>query len=274
MTLLIVSFFAWILTVLAPCVLPILPIILGAWIDNNHKSRPYIIILSLSISIIIFSLLLKATTIFIWVDIKYLTILSWWIIFIFWIFTLFPDLWKNFSTRIWFTWKSNEKLWKHWQKKWIIWSILIWFSLWPVFSSCSPTYAVILAVILPVSFLTWLLNLFAYSLWLAFVLLLIVFLEQKIVKKLKFVSDPKWWFKKVLGVLFILVWLAIIFWIDKKIETSILKSWYFWALDFEQSILDKVEIEKSIEPSSSKEKQDSNLTSSFIWDKKEQKKIF
>ncbi|USN58208.1 MAG: hypothetical protein H6767_08005 [Candidatus Peribacteria bacterium] len=41
-------------------------------------------------------------------------------------------------------------------------SILVGISLGPVFSSCSPTYAIILAVILPTSFLFGLVNLFAY----------------------------------------------------------------------------------------------------------------
>jgi len=54
------------LTILAPCVLPLLPVILGASVeDSKDKWRPYIIIAALSVSIIIFSLLLKATTLFI-----------------------------------------------------------------------------------------------------------------------------------------------------------------------------------------------------------------
>ena len=69
MTLLIVSFLAWVLTILAPCVLPLLPVILWASVSEaENKSRPYIIIASLWFSIILFSLLLKASTVFIWID--------------------------------------------------------------------------------------------------------------------------------------------------------------------------------------------------------------
>jgi len=242
MTILIVSFLAWVLTVLAPCVLPLLPIILWASVeDNKDKYRPYIIIFSLSISIIIFSLLLKATTLLIWFDKSILTTFSWAIILFFWIITIFPDLWKKFSTKIWFAWKSNEWLWKSSQKSGFLGSILIWFSLWPVFSSCSPTYAIILAVILPVSFVFGLINLVAYVVWLAVVLLAIALLWQKFASKLRWISDPKSTFKKVLWVIFLIVWLAIITWFDKKIETSLIEKWFVWWGWFEQIFLDKVQ---------------------------------
>lgn len=241
MSILIVSFLAWVLTVLAPCVLPLLPIILWASVENNKdKFRPYIIILSLSFSIIVFSLLLKASTILIGFDQKILTYISGIIIIFFWIITIFPDVWKNISGKIWFAGKSNEWLAKSGQKKWIIWTILVWFSLWPVFSSCSPTYAIILATILPVSFFFGLLNLIAYVFWLAIMLLAIAILWQKFTKKLRGISEPKSKFKKILWVIFLLVWLAIFTWFDKKIEGKILDSWYFWLTEIEESLLKKI----------------------------------
>lgn len=241
MWLLILSFFAGVLTILAPCVLPLLPVILWASIDDERdKWRPYIIILSLSISIIIFSLLLKASTILIWVDPIVWKIFSWGILVWFWIITLFPNLWKNISYKIWFSTKSNEQLSKSAHKKWFLWSILVGLSLWPVFSSCSPTYGVILAVILPTSFFVWMLNLFAYVVWLAIMLLIIAILWQKFVGKLKWVSNPNGNFKKILWVIFVLVWIAIISGFDKVIETKVIESWYLDLSGFEQSILDKV----------------------------------
>ena len=244
MTLLIVSFLAWVLTILAPCVLPLLPVILGASAtDSAYKYRPYIIIASLWISIVIFSILLKASTVLIWVDPIVWKMFSWVILITFWIITMFPNLWKNFSSKLWLSDKSNQKLWESAQKKWIIWSIMVWLSLWPVFSSCSPTYAIILAVILPISFFTGLLNLFAYVLWLWVMLLLIALLWQKFISKAKWASDPNWFFKKVLAVIFILVWLAIITWYDKVIESAVLDSWYFDVTEIEQKILDNAWIE-------------------------------
>lgn len=246
MSLLIVSFLAWVLTILAPCVLPLLPIILWSSIeDSKNKSRPYIIIVSLSLSIILFTLLLKASTIFIWVDPIYWKLFSWIILILFWVITIFPKLWMTISTKLSFWDKSSQNLNTSSKKKGILWTILVWFSLWPVFSSCSPTYAIILAVILPVSFITWLLNLFAYVLWLASVLLLISILWQKFISKMKWASSEKGLFKKILWVLFLLVWIAIISWYDKIIEAKIISSWYFEnVLNIEQSIIDKSWIEK------------------------------
>lgn len=245
MTLLIVSFLAWILTILAPCVLPLLPVILWAWaVDTEDKKRPYVIILSLSISIIIFSLLLKASTIFIWVDPIIWKLFSWMILILFWIITIFPNLWKNISMKLWFSEKSNENLWKSAKKKWIFWSIMVWMSLWPVFSSCSPTYAIILAIILPISFFTGLLNLFFYVLWLWLVLLLISLLWQKFISKVKYISSPDWKFKKFLWILFLAIWISIITWFDKNIEAKILNSWYFDVTQLEQNILDKADIKQ------------------------------
>lgn len=244
MTLLIVSFLAWILTILAPCVLPLLPVILWAsTTESEDKYRPYIIISSLIFSIIIFSLILKASTIFIWIDAIVWKLFSWIILILFWIITIFPNLWKNISTKLWFSSKSNENLSKSASKKGLFGSIMIWISLWPVFSSCSPTYAIILAVILPVSFFVWLLNLFAYSIWLWIMLLLISILWQKFISKMKWASSPNSIFKKILWVLFLLIWLAIITWYDKVIEIAVLDSWYFDVTGIEQKILDRVEID-------------------------------
>jgi len=244
MTLLIVSFLAWILTILAPCVLPLLPVILWAGAaDTENKWKPYIIITSLWFSIIIFSLLLKASTIFIWVDPIVWKLFSWIILILFWAITIFPNLWKDISTKLWFSNKSNQNLWKSAEKKGIIWSVMVWLSLWPVFSSCSPTYAVILAIILPISFLTGLLNLFAYVLWLGLILLLIALLGQKFISKMKWASLPNWKFKKILWILFLVIWFAIISGYDKVVEAKILDSGYFDVTVIEQKILDKVEIE-------------------------------
>ena len=64
----LISFFSGILTVLAPCVLPLLPVILGGGLAGQSKKRPYVIIASLILSLLLFTLLLKASTVLIDVD--------------------------------------------------------------------------------------------------------------------------------------------------------------------------------------------------------------
>lgn len=241
MDFLLLSFFAGILTILAPCVLPLLPVILGVSASEaNDKSRPYIIIVALAISILVFTLLLKATTYFIGTPEKYLTIASGIIIIFFWIITLFPDLWKKISGK--FSSKANENLIKSANKKWVKGSVLVGIALWPVFSSCSPTYGLILAQVLPISIFAWVTNLLAYILGLSLVMLLVVVLGQKFISKMKWASDPNGLFKKILWVLFILIWLAIAFGIDKDIETYILEQWYYGAGSLEEKFLDDINI--------------------------------
>ena len=69
--LLLVSFVAGVLTIAAPCVLPLLPVIVGGSIVRTDSDaavatrqwfRPVVIAVGLVVSIIVFTLALKATT--------------------------------------------------------------------------------------------------------------------------------------------------------------------------------------------------------------------
>lgn len=240
MLILITSFFAGIMTILAPCVLPLLPIILAWSIEENNKKWPYIIIASLAISVIFFSILLKSTTLLINVPVRFWAMFSGWLIIWLWIITLFPDIWKKISIKMWFENKSNEALHKSTLQLWLKKDILTGFALWPVFSSCSPTYALILAIILPSSFIFWLINLIMYALWLSIMLLIIAIFWQKAVSKVKFLANPKSSFKKILALVFILVWLTIFTWFDKEIETFLIWNGYFFDLsNIENWLLEK-----------------------------------
>ena len=80
----------------------------------------------------------------------------------------------------------------------------------------------------------------SYTIWLAVILLAIALLGQKFVAKLKFASDPNGIFKKVLWVLFLVVWIAILTGLDKQFEAYLIADlWWFGALDFEQGIIEK-----------------------------------
>lgn len=122
--------------------------------------------------------------------------------------------------------------------------VFMGFALGPVFSSCSPTYALILAIVLPAWFLFWFISLISYTLWLATILFAIAIFGQKLVKKLKWVSDPNSRFKKVLWVIFVLVGIAIITWYDKKIEAAVLDAGFLNTTIFEQSIIDELDLDE------------------------------
>lgn len=114
--------------------------------------------------------------------------------------------------------------------------IMLGAALGPVFNSCSPTYALIVAVILPSSFITGVGYLAAYSIGLGLILLLISVFGRVLVNKLKWASNPHGVFQKVVGVIFICVGVVVILGIDKQIQTYVLDNgWYDPIMKIEQS---------------------------------------
>jgi len=123
-----------------------------------------VIIGSLGISIIIFSLLLKASTILIDVPASFWKTFSGGMIITLGIITIFPNLWKSVTTEFKLSDNSNKLLAESQGKKGMMKYIFMGFALGPVFSSCSPTYALILAIVLPAGFVFGFLALISYTL--------------------------------------------------------------------------------------------------------------
>ena len=239
MFLLLVVFISGVLTVLAPCVLPILPIIIGGSLGGERRRNPLIITTSLAISIVAFTLLLKASTVLINIPQSFWSIISGVIITLLGILSLFPDLWTRASQAMKLGGTSEEWLAKSANKKTWVGDVLIGASLGPVFSACSPVYFFILASILPVSFASGVVYLSVYALGLSLILLLIAYLGQKFVKKVTWAADPKGWFKRGLGILFILVGLFIMTGTDKKVQTYLLEKGLFDVTKVEIQLLQK-----------------------------------
>jgi len=238
MTLLLISFVAGLLTVLAPCVLPLLPVIIGSSVGARSKATPYIVIGSLALSILVFTYLLKASTAFIDIPPYVWGYLSGGILFGFGLTLLFPTLWEHLP----FVSKggvgANKLLGVGYQKKSIWGDVLMGAALGPVFSTCSPTYFVILATVLPASFLLGTVYLLAYLLGLVIVLILIALLGQRITARLSGASDSRGWFKRALGALFILLGILIVTGNDKRVESWVLDRGIFdGVLKLEQGLL-------------------------------------
>lgn len=133
--------------------------------------------------------------------------------------------------------KSNALLGSSFQKSGYSKDILIGASLGPVFSSCSPTYALIVATVLPRSFGEGLVYLVAYILGLSLILLLIAVFGNRLTQKLGVLSNPNGWFKKTVGILFIVVGFAVIFGLDKDLQSYILENGLYDPIsNIEQSL--------------------------------------
>ncbi len=240
MTLLFISFFAGVLTVLAPCVLPLLPIIVGGSVTGeSSKKKALTITASLGLSVILFTLTLKASTIFIDIPPNVWKYISGGILVAFGLVTFFPTLWEKIPGVHKLTQRSNKALASGHKKSGFIGDIIIGASLGPVFSTCSPTYFIVLATVLPAQPILGFIYLLAYAAGLSIMLLLIALLGQKLTKKLGFAADSNGWFKKGLAIIFFLVGIAILTGFDKKVETAILDAGFFDVTQIEQKLLEQ-----------------------------------
>ncbi len=234
MPIIFASFLAGMLTVLAPCILPLLPVIVGGAAtrgdgNSRHYSwrRPLTIAAGLAISVIIFSLILKATTALLGVPPAVWQIISGVIVIGFGAALLKPSWWEAINLKIGLQNKANQLNSKFLFKNSSAGDFLLGASLGPIFNSCSPTYALIIAAILPGSFIEGLVYLAAYAAGLALMLLLVAGFGLRLTSKLGWANKPGGTFSKVIGVVFILVGLAVITGLDKDAQTFILnQSWY------------------------------------------------
>lgn len=223
LTIILISFFSWILTVLAPCVLPLLPVILWGSLAGKSKKRPYIIIASLIVSLFLFTIILKASTILIDIDPSFWEYFAGWLLVLFSITLIFPRVWTKLMHITGIERFSQNSLESANQREWIGWPIALGAALWPVFSSCNPTYTILLATILPASITQGLIGLLSYFIGLWIILLLIVHFGRSIIGRFAFFSNPNGIFRKVLGIIILIVWILVLTGYIKKIETYIIE---------------------------------------------------
>jgi cytochrome c biogenesis protein CcdA/thiol-disulfide isomerase/thioredoxin len=224
MFLLFGSFIAGILTVLAPCVLPLLPVIIGGSVtgDTKDRRRPLIISVSLAISLVIFTVLLKATTLLINIPPTSFTYISGAILILLGAATLVPGVYARIIGGLGVEASSQKALSKGYNnKRPILGPIITGAALGPVFSSCSPVYAYILATVLPANFAQAMAYIVSYVLGLSVFLLIIGYYGQGFIGKIKFAANPKGWFQRTIAIIFILVGLSIITGFNVKFQTFV-----------------------------------------------------
>ena len=220
------SIIAGILTVLSPCVLPLLPVIIGGIDAKKSFWRPLAIIVSLGVSVLVFTLLLKASTVLIGIPVQVWQSISGVIVLLFGVFTLKPQYWDYLATKSKLKTKSQRALGSNLARQGLVGYCSVGFSLGLVFSSCSPTYGLIVAVILPAQFGVGLVYLLCYILGLMLVLGLVAVLGQNLISRLSFINR----LKTGIGILLIVVGVAIMTGYDKKFEA--------WLID--QGVYDSI----------------------------------
>ncbi|HUD11250.1 MAG TPA: redoxin family protein [Candidatus Saccharimonadia bacterium] len=238
MILLLISLLAGALTVLAPCVLPLLPIIVSGSLNGQpaNKSRPYVIAVSLAASIIAFTLLLKVSTVLVNLSPDVLTTFSGGLLVALGLVTIFPEAWELVVIKVGFEVASQRFLGAGQRNRSrFLGPILIGIALGPVFSSCSPTYAFILASILPKSFASGLIYLVTYVIGLVLALLAVALVGRKFISRFRWAVDTHSVFRRCTGVLFVVIGLVILFGREVPVET-----WVANHLPFDETKIEQV----------------------------------
>lgn len=238
---LLVAFLAGLLTVLAPCILPLLPVVIGASESGARgiSLRAVTVIGALSFSVIVFTFLLKASTLLIAIPQVWWTWFSGAVIILVGVAMVFPDLWARVPFIAHMSRASNKALGAGYQKKNVAGDAAIGIALGPVFTTCSPTYLFIIATVLPATFGTGALYLLSFTLGLALSLLAVAYFGQQLVSVFVGRERQTGTLKKAFGVLIVLVGLAIFTGYDKKIETWILDAGYGATINFEQRLIEQ-----------------------------------
>lgn len=236
-----ISVLAGVFTVLAPCILPLLPVVIGASEEGQTgvSKRALTVIGALSLSVIAFTLLLKASTLLIDIPTVFWSWFSGVVLVLVGMAIVWPTLWAKVPLVNKLSLVSNKAVGSGYQKKNYKGDILIGFALGPVFTTCSPTYLFIIATVLPAAFLPGVIYLLGFTIGLATSLLLIAYFGQRIVNTVTAHMQTAGMVKKVFGVLIILVGVAVFSGYDKKIETFILDSGYGATIEFENGLIER-----------------------------------
>lgn len=241
MELLPLAVLAGILTVLSPCVLPLLPVVLAGSAAGQSRRTPFIVVGSLAVSVVLFTLLLKATTALLGVPSNVWLIVSGGLVAFIGASLAFPKIWDAISTRVGLQSAAGGFADRSANKTGMTRSILLGFSLGPVFASCSPTYGLILAVVLPANFAEGSANILGYTLGLSAVMLAVAFGGRSVTKRLGWATDPRGGFRRGLGVFLVIIGLLIATGTVRNIEAWLIDRGLIGAVAIEQGILDSVE---------------------------------
>ena len=221
------AFVAGVLTTLAPCVLPLLPVVVGGSIVGVQPSRAVrralIVTGSLTASVLAFTLLLKATTALIGISSLVWSALAGGLLVALGIVGLFPRLWDALSMRLGLQARAQSRLVSAQDRDGAVGAVLTGAALGPVFASCSPLYAYVVVTVVPARPVWGTTLLAAYAIGLGATLLAVSLLGGRLIRRLGWLADPEGWVRHGLGLAFVLIGTGILFGLDRDLQAWILE---------------------------------------------------
>ncbi|MFW6091727.1 MAG: hypothetical protein ACODAF_07580 [Actinomycetota bacterium] len=226
------------LSVLAPCVVGLLPVLIGRSLAPGSRTHSAaLVIAGLCASVFAFTLLLKATTLLVGVPQQVWQAVAGGILIAFGVVTLLPQVWSAVAGRLRLAHAGDRAARLGMARQTRVGDVVLGASLGPVFSACSPTYAVIVAAILPATPVEGVAYLAAYLLGLAAMMVVMVVGGRRAVGALGWSIDPHGWFRRALGILFVLFGLAIATGFDKDVLAFVVENgWFDWQVRLEDAL--------------------------------------
>jgi cytochrome c biogenesis protein CcdA len=250
------AFVAGVLTTLAPCVLPLLPVIVGGSLAPGGtapvgrapirvavgavpvaggvvgpepvagapsglapRRRALVVTASLGISVLVFTLLLQAGTALLGVPTQVWAIVSGGLLIGLGLVQLAPSWWERVAQPLDLQGRSHRLLRSGRSTGGTLGAVLTGAALGPVFSSCSPLYGYVVATVLPASPVEGLVLMTAYVVGLCGTLLLVALAGQRAVRRLRWTADPHGRLRRGVGVLLVVVGLAVATGVDRDVQT-------------------------------------------------------
>jgi cytochrome c biogenesis protein CcdA len=203
-----------------------LPVIVGGSMAGagSDRRRAYVITASLGASVVVFTLLLKASTALIDIPPRTWSYLSGTLLIALGVVSLVPGIWERLSARLSLQARTTTGLAGARQREGVAGQVLTGAALGPVFSSCSPLYAYVVVTVLPAEFGYGLVLLAAYVIGLCGTLLVVALLGQRFVRRMGWAADPHGWFRRIIGILFILVGVFVFTGADKGVQAWIIEN--------------------------------------------------
>jgi cytochrome c-type biogenesis protein len=216
------------LTTLAPCALSLLPVIVGGSMGGLSGAsawrRAIVVSASLGLSVFVFTLALRATTALIGIPPSVWQWLTGGLLIALGVVALFPEVWDRISVASGLSARSARGLASANRREGWGGAALTGAALGPVFTSCSPLYGYVVVTVLPAEPARGLALLSAYVVGLVAVLVVIAVAGQRAVRRLGWAADPRSWFRRGLGLMFIVLGVLIAAGLMQELEAWVLES--------------------------------------------------
>ena len=206
------AFLAGIVTVLSPCILPILPVILSAGATGG-KSRPLGIIIGLVLSFTFFTLTLTAIVHATGLSATALRFIAIGLIFLFGIILIFPSLSNWFAKVTSPLANAGQKIQSSQQKSGFSGGFILGLALGLLWTPCAGPILASITTLVATGEISWqtILMTFSYSIGAGLPMYLIAYGGNKVIRSSQFLSKHTEQIRKVFGSLMIILAIALVF---------------------------------------------------------------